>query len=159
METHSTNIVSNFTFRYNSNPNISEYHTNIKKQKHQQKRNNMLQIKLNFNNKSRNIKVNDTKKATCLSISGNRAARWSKCTADDERNVLLRGGEIRTGEFEEKQVLLEAGGDDDVVSSKKYDLFPHTTADMFEIYLYLFPLPTAINSLSHPLCFSYSNAD
>lgn len=42
-------------------------------------------------------------------------------------------------EGEAKQILLETGGDEEEeeevgdVSSKKFDLFPHTMADMFEI--------------------------
>lgn len=51
---------------------------------------------------------------------------------------MAREGDNRIGELleEVKQILLEPGGDDDdegVVSSKKFDLFPHTMADMFEI--------------------------
>lgn len=50
---------------------------------------------------------------------------------------LVRDGDNRELLEEEKQILLETGGDDEEeevgdVSSKKFDLFPHTMADMFD---------------------------
>lgn len=67
------------------------------------------------------------------------------------------GGENRTGEEEEEEqrILLEetGGGDDDedgdCKSSKKFDLLPHTMADMLcrrlqslQLTLFFLPLPT-----------------
>lgn len=75
-------------------------------------------------------------------MSGKRAERRSRADEWDENDdVKLNGeaaaglgGENRTGDEDEQRILLDddtALGGDDGRSSKKDDLFPHTTADMF----------------------------
>lgn len=65
-------------------------------------------------------------------MSGNKALSWSM-SSDWEEGRLgeVLGGENRTGEEEEQRILLETGGVDAGRSSKMFDLFPHTMADMF----------------------------
>jgi len=47
--------------------------------------------------------------------------------------VVGLGGEKLTGDEEEQRILLDDTlGGDEGRSSKKDDLFPHTTADMFD---------------------------
>ena len=84
-------------------------------------------------------------------MSGNSATRRSSAkNHDDDENW--------TGDDEEKQrILLEAGGDGDdeegtVWSSKKDDLFPHTTADMLGAQLWFLLSMIAF----FPLYLSYS---
>jgi len=70
---------------------------------------------------------------TFLSISGKMAARWSSKRRGDCPAEPDRGGENPTGDEEEQRIRLETGEEDDEddgISSKNDDLFPHTIADM-----------------------------
>lgn len=61
------------------------------------------------------------------------AARWSRKIKGGWPSEPDRGGENRTGDEEEQRIRLETGeldDEDDGISSKKDDLFPHTIADM-----------------------------
>jgi hypothetical protein len=74
-------------------------------------------------------------------MSGKRVERRSIADEWDEKDdvklngeaVVGLGGENRTGDEEEQRILLDDTlGGDEGRSSKKDDLFPHTTADMFD---------------------------
>lgn len=74
-------------------------------------------------------------------MSGKRVERRSIADEWDEKDdvklngeaMVGLGGENRTGDEEEQRILLDDTlGGDEGRSSKKDDLFPHTTADMFD---------------------------
>lgn len=74
-------------------------------------------------------------------MSGKRVERRSIADEWDEKDdvklngeaVVGLGGEKLTGDEEEQRILLDDTlGGDEGRSSKKDDLFPHTTADMFD---------------------------
>lgn len=83
-------------------------------------------------------------------MSGKRATRWSIAEFEDKQldAAALGGEKVRPGDEEDEQrILLETGGDEGD-SSKMFDLFPHTTADMFRYNKEMFSI--SLYSLSKP---------
>lgn len=67
--------------------------------------------------------------------------------------AALGGEKVRPGDDEDEQrILLETGGDDGD-SSKMFDLFPHTTADMFRSHKEMFSISL------QSLCQHFNHAD